>query len=1323
MEASEVVIVGIEDTSLDPVTFHIMSTVGTTTPVPNQPHIAGFNDYMYGDPYLPSSPSDEDLLQVSNILSPALLSDGVSRSSSVSRIVHGSSRPSASPPASFHHLQAYGEEQQPDLAISFDFCNPSGDCDLITDPSYDLDFLGEEPIQQSQRGQDETIDHVMDSDLARIFYSGNDDAPMSMPDVQRDVVSKQTDISIPEAASTATSGKPSLRLMHRASIGTATHSSQLMSPVPTDTASQGSQEDLGSPAMWRNFPEDGTYNNTMALDTSSSSMEQSVHSISVMAMNGEASDNELTRYPRYDANMVPCVRVEAFSRGDSPVRVPTSLLKSGSKRSHTSLSTSFLAPLQDDSSVDEEDLEPQRYRTSMDTDTLNEVEAHARNGVDPDKRDAIRDATVSNFKDREDQVQVAEKNADVENWITKSANTEQADVNHTSCFLDLTLPNARGRATTIQVASSSRRPLSCTNISLFQEVNDAMPLPSRPDTDDDRTASEQKSWMDRREQGPLFRQKLWEDQLRDSNLQEFATQPPTANDAMHRLHQQSLEFDSASRVATWGTRRASVNDLEDIFHRMKIGKDKDKDGKHSFLEKLFPKRHSGTDKRKESESSRQSHNRPGFTEYGREESQDSRKESTGSLLTLHRSASSGKRPKTPKLNTTSAMAAMTTQIAALGGSFSPSADPSPTSPSGAAGAWPMMKNAIRRTRSRSDLHKSAASSTTDLGLAGLWSKQGGPPLPTLNSPPVEQRVAGPFGNVEDLEENEDDDDEAGSSTDLPPSSVPIIATLDGFRNHVREINPNLPKFLVERIGQEQLRRYKKIVEWKVQHTKAISMHNCESRKYCVELGGEPAYLPQKKTVKEPEISHTGFSQTVVQSSDEDLNASAEGAVVASQFPTGVPLPPAKRLPAEFECSLCFKVKKFHKPSDWSKHVHEDVQPFTCTFEACPDPKSFKRKADWVRHENERHRKLEWWICNIPDCTHKCYRKDNFVQHLVREHKMPEPKLKTTKPNRPNVRGPSSRTARAGKLPMDFSNDGDANLEHFEQVWSLVEQCKHNSLQLPKDELCKFCGMTCTSWKKLTVHLAKHMEQISMPIIELVKECKVTSDTIISPIERRVPQKPHSSPASQPDTSRHESVGTPPNMGETASRSISQQSGASSGPNLQTAYFNAAPEARHPNIHQHDQGMGISFPGQTQHHSPAHGSSPMVTHGHSTFRMAPSNQFMSINPAPGMPRSVNPSAQNMFHATAPPTSQAQASSYAAPYSQEMAYGYQPAYSRPTAMSQYPYGLDAVPGFPPQPTVSPPLPMNYGLVNGIPYPPPMNDPAFYHPYQQSSAYPQQ
>jgi len=157
---------------------------------------------------------------------------------------------------------------------------------------------------------------------------------------------------------------------------------------------------------------------------------------------------------------------------------------------------------------------------------------------------------------------------------------------------------------------------------------------------------------------------------------------------------------------------------------------------------------------------------------------------------------------------------------------------------------------------------------------------------------------------------------------------------------------------------------------------------------------------------------------------------------------------------------------------WTKHIYEDVQPFTCTFENCREPKTFKRKSDWIRHENERHRHLEWWVCQVDDCRHPSFRKGNFLQHLIREHKLPEPKQKT------------KAAIKRARLT--------------EPAWVMLEQCHHETTRKPQDEPCKFCRKSFPTWKKLTVHLANHMLQFSLSILQLVEQ-QATSGNTISPI--------------------------------------------------------------------------------------------------------------------------------------------------------------------------------------------------------------------------------
>ena len=325
----------------------------------------------------------------------------------------------------------------------------------------------------------------------------------------------------------------------------------------------------------------------------------------------------------------------------------------------------------------------------------------------------------------------------------------------------------------------------------------------------------------------------------------------------------------------------------------------------------------------------------------------------------------------------------------------------------------------------------------------------------------------PFHPEQETDDNEID--EHGNSMDLPIEPTSIVPDRNGFKKFVQQLNPQIQPFLLDRITTEQVRRYKRLLVYKVKHAQAVQ-RSCGSADLCNVLGSGPRYIELEGSGKR--LTKTAQFAILGQVSQDQTSSEGEVMTLAS-FPNGVPLPPVERLPAEFECSLCFKVKKFQKPTDWTKHVFEDLQPFICTFPHCTETKSFKRKADWVRHENERHRKLEWWQWNIPECNHICYRKDNFVQHLVREHKVPEP---NTRP-----RGSSGRAPEPA------------------EVWRLVESCHISTDKRSRDEPCRFCGNVCNDWKRLTVHQARHMEQISFPVLKLVEQKSVTHDTIINPV--------------------------------------------------------------------------------------------------------------------------------------------------------------------------------------------------------------------------------
>ena len=1361
-----------------------MSTVKSTPPVdPPHSRMVGFNDQTYYDPFFPSSPSEEQLIPIASDLSPDPRQFHTASPPDRAK-VNGHLRQNTSPSPSNLHTSFSPFRQQ------FDTFQLLSAAPEPHEPSENLnttaDFLS--PHDLSENGYTDRSEHSVTPNFGFDFDLETDFGMLTALEPNdifpTDLVRLDNPVVAPNSADTYTSKESNHT--NRASSGAATLESHLMSPVLTETASPGSGRGETSPPheQHRGIREEVDIVGPFWSEEDHMDRQHMTGPMQhTPALTGSSMGTSPDRssMPPIARAASPVVRVESYSRGDSPARVAQPMMRSGSKRSRGSAS-SFLVVMDNGDSSDEEN-DPARYgsprvslqpqkRTYEDPNVI----ADERRGVNPAARLPLSDAEIPNFQDRDESAQMALKNQDVEEWLARSEPGSAVDI-------EPSIPPPVRRTTGVgrrRAKSTGDSNLSRANLirlrddpSLSADAHIPGPgllineestygesendegaeeeeeeegeeggegvdhgLPDSPpagvevrDPFDEGSGTARPVGDDGAPNPPLlYRVKLWQDPLYDSTDPGCRMQPGTSNEAMMKFHQHARETDSLSRAATWGTRRMSESDLTGMFHQFTLKEDKDRgkpktERRPSFLEqaaKLLQKRNSV--KRKESDSTKAATTRPTTLERSkrdsagsRKDAQGGRKESLGIPSPLQRIPSLSKKPKSPKINTGSAVAAIGNQFATLGASGSISATgTSPTNP------W--AKNIIRRSRSRSDLHGGPPSTTN---LANIWSKQGGPPMPALASPAQVKEEKPVYGHVGDADEDDEDDlmEDKGVTIDFSQRTDPIVPTLEGFKLNVRQINPRLPPFMVDRVAQEQLRRYKKLIDFKVKHVQAISNRKCPSGKHCLELGGEPTYLPSKSSSREPEHSHTGFSITGITPSDEDVNALAEGIVTPAQFPHGVPMPPVKRLPAEFECSLCFKVKKFHKPSDWSKHVHEDVQPFTCTFATCAEPKSFKRKADWVRHENERHRQLEWWQCNMNDCSHKCYRKDNFVQHLVREHKLPEPKVKTAKASKPAVRGPSAQKTR--KAHGDDAGPADDSNDEIDQVWKLVEECRHETPKNPQDEPCKFCGNICNSWKKLTVHLAKHMEQISMPVLNVVKQKDVTPETIVSPIEQRLPQQASASPTIQspfPQAPSHispygptvESVGPiPPPF--TALQS-------------QPAYY-AEPMENQPHglpgSFQHRQASTYppSVPPQSQ--SPSYGHSRDSSYNMPSYyphEATPSPQFNPINPQRGFPQPHPASPDHAYSSMRPlPTSQPRSTpSYQSVYQQQQAYS-----NTPDEPSMYAYRNPPT-SYPQQATpMGASIPIQYGTIPQMTYSQAQGDPPIYqHQHQQQGYdYPQQ
>lgn len=779
---------------------------------------------------------------------------------------------------------------------------------------------------------------------------------------------------------------------------------------------------------------------------------------------GRSSEDSLGPAPVAMHPQSPRVTVSVWDReGDSPVQTVTRTFEDGSSAAHGGINSAgdLISTVYDPSLAS-------GNRNSLDRWDQSGPE-RGRSGLDPHRRPADEIPSINEVVSRR---QADERNQDVGKWLSDNLGDISAPLEKSAEEIDAIERAGHESDDGIPLGSNTQNrfiPGQTYVAGSGGEISDI----------DREILASNRNWAD----APV----LYEIQLGASGRY----QPQSSQAAIERFERMCSDNSSIiSRSATWGTRRRSfpsVIDVEGVtsgnfLKKLSISKDNGEKVSRptSFLRDLrgLVRRTSVNQLRKRSRSRSRS---AAQADEQDEPVQQIKRESTPHLSPPLDASGSG-RKSTPSLNT--ALASMGQNIASMWTNHARSGSvsgPSPMASPRASLSSLSVRNSVKRPRSKSEVPKPTATETTPesaSNLVDMWRKTGGPPVAPINKPK-------PLANV-DMDDDDDDDDELNEDNEMKanPNLIDAVApNFAGFQQHIAILNPGLNDthgYLVDRIAHQQIIRYKHLLNARVKHLGLGA--NCSSGALCMALGGTANILDQKGDAKGLDPLSSAI--------DDDEGIPTEGAISQESFPTDIPMPPTQYLPAEFECQLCFQKKKFHKPSDWTKHVHEDVQPFTCTWDKCRDPKIFKRKADWVRHENEGHRHLEWWTCDVDDCRHTCYRRDNFLQHLVREHKFLEPRVKT-----------KAAMKRAGGM---------------DPTWQKVEQCHVETNVRPQEEPCRFCGKTFPTWKKLTVHLAKHMEQISLPVLRLVatKAKELAADTIISPVQDPPPRPMIPTPVTQ-----------------------------------------------------------------------------------------------------------------------------------------------------------------------------------------------------------------
>jgi hypothetical protein len=186
--------------------------------------------------------------------------------------------------------------------------------------------------------------------------------------------------------------------------------------------------------------------------------------------------------------------------------------------------------------------------------------------------------------------------------------------------------------------------------------------------------------------------------------------------------------------------------------------------------------------------------------------------------------------------------------------------------------------------------------------------------PTRQQDPPKYFFSG-SGSVENssgnFKDGEVDRDQGEDHKRVNMSNIEIVdASDESFIAQIRKLNPDMDpshNWLATRVALQQEIRYQTLLKLKIQHSKAIDAGNCPAARHCRGMNESINNFNDEK----PTLP-TNMPQNVYRSILGDINIASES--VDDSYPLGIPVPPISKCPAEFECQICFKVKKFQMPT-------------------------------------------------------------------------------------------------------------------------------------------------------------------------------------------------------------------------------------------------------------------------------------------------------------------------------------------------------------------------------------------------------------------------
>lgn len=196
--------------------------------------------------------------------------------------------------------------------------------------------------------------------------------------------------------------------------------------------------------------------------------------------------------------------------------------------------------------------------------------------------------------------------------------------------------------------------------------------------------------------------------------------------------------------------------------------------------------------------------------------------------------------------------------------------------------------------------------------------------------------------------------------------------------HVKEKFPHASPFLHKRVARN-MSANKQYVSYRQSHHEKLVKGLDEA----LSTAGKPSTLATSL----PEVNTI---ERVTLGGDQD---DAESLGTATSYATTLNEATILRPPAwpedgqdgrPFECPLCYCIITADSERSWRQHIFEDIAPYCCTQESCPDAnKAFARRRDWVRHEGRLHRSQ--WECPYGCGTPPMTSASTFEAHVRAAH--------------------------------------------------------------------------------------------------------------------------------------------------------------------------------------------------------------------------------------------------------------------------------------------------------------------------------------------------